>query len=127
MACVGFQQNFGGSGGPRVGQTRAVAKRRSGDKNVYGYYCVVGAQESLDADTVTAVINAIGIKGIAVPSDLASLPVGQASTTQEQKSAPQPPIVGGFEGETFLCTEPEVSAHPVYQEWRKGIEAWKAR
>lgn len=72
-------------------------------------------------------IKGIGIKGIAVPSVLVSIPLGQTSTNREQKSAPQPPVVGGFEGETFLRTGPEVAAHPVCQEWRKEIEAWKAR
>ena len=74
---------------------------------------------------MAAVIKGIGIKEIAVPSDLASLPAGQASTTQEQILAPLPPLVGGIEGETFPCTEPEVAARPACQEWRRKLDAWK--
>ena len=40
---------------------------------------------------------------------------------------PLPPLVGGFEGETTVCTDPQVASFPICRDWRLQVEAYRAK
>jgi len=56
-----------------------------------------------------------------------SLALTIPAISQPKDQPPQPPVVSGYEGETFLCTEPEVAARPICREWLKAVDTWKNR
>ena len=58
--CVAFTQYFG------LGVAEDIPGSDDSDAYLFGYYCV-GAEDSLSAETVAAVLKGIGVKGEAVP------------------------------------------------------------